>query len=251
MISIEIDVYLNDLAIALAFSYCPFLIVCGVSRIYLDTLPHSCNCWPIQLAWILWWVDVSLSILVCCLVSFNILWTHGIKSSVMTTSGLFPFLAPIVSASSGGVIAEVLSSERQITQTAITSYILWSIGILPAMAFIILYVYNILETNMPPKEHIVSLALPTGLFGYGAFGLMRLGEIGNQLLLGTRSGGNFLQDRIGSRPPFLGVWWSTIFPTGTLAIATIMISNQLSSTFFKIFATVLSGITLLLWLITF
>lgn len=27
--------------------------------------------WPIQLAWILWWVDVSLSILVCCLVSFN------------------------------------------------------------------------------------------------------------------------------------------------------------------------------------
>ncbi|RWQ91217.1 voltage-dependent anion channel-domain-containing protein [Paecilomyces variotii] len=134
------------------------------------------------------------------------LWTHGIKSSVMTTSGLFPFLAPIVSASSGGVIAEVLSSERQITQTAITSYILWSIGILPAMAFIILYVYNILETNMPPKEHIVSLALPTGPFGYGAFGLMRLGEIGDQLLLGTRSGGNFLQDRIGSRPPFLGVW---------------------------------------------
>ena len=130
------------------------------------------------------------------------LWTHGIKSSVMTTSGLFPFLAPIVSASSGGVIAEVLSSERQITQTAITSYILWSIGILPAMAFIILYVYNILETNMPPKEHIVSLALPTGPFGYGAYGyasthsqihtihftngvfrLLRLGEIGDQLLL--------------------------------------------------------------------
>ena len=43
MISMEIDVYLNDLAIALAFSYCPFLIVCGVSRIYLDALPHSCN----------------------------------------------------------------------------------------------------------------------------------------------------------------------------------------------------------------
>lgn len=30
-----------------------------------------CGAWPIQLAWILWWVDVSLSILVCCLVSFN------------------------------------------------------------------------------------------------------------------------------------------------------------------------------------
>ena len=53
---------------------------------------------------------------------------------------------------------------------AITSYMLWSIGILPAMAFIILYVYNILETNMSPKERIVSLALPTGPFGYGAFG---------------------------------------------------------------------------------
>lgn len=33
----------KDLAIALVFSYYPFLLVCGVSSYILDALPHSCN----------------------------------------------------------------------------------------------------------------------------------------------------------------------------------------------------------------
>jgi tellurite resistance protein TehA-like permease len=88
----------------------------------------------------------------------------------MTTSWLFPFLAPIVAASSGAVTAGVLESQSYIESTVITSYALWSIGVIPAMVLITIYVSNVLQYKMPPREETMSLVLPVGPFGMAAFG---------------------------------------------------------------------------------
>ncbi|KAE8352608.1 voltage-dependent anion channel [Aspergillus coremiiformis] len=215
--------------------------------------------WVTILAWVLWWIDATLSFVMCSILIFGILWTHDMRSANMTTTWLLPFLAPIVAASSGGLVAEALDQDSQVIPTLITAFVLWSVGFLPAMALIILYAHRLLEYKMPSRQQVMSLVLPVGPFGLGSLGIQSHNGIhGISLLTAIPFWACGLwwlvfaiTSAIRARTTFNLEWWSTTFPTGALALATVQIGRDLASDFMKILGMVLSAGSILLWLVCF
>src|SRR5579862_8431483 len=98
------------------------------------------------------------------------IWTHKTDPLNMTTALLLPVLPPIVAASSGGIIADILPDKQQAELTVIVSYVFWGAGIPPAMAILIVYLHRLITHNLPAREQMASMFLPLGPFGLGSFG---------------------------------------------------------------------------------
>ena len=121
----------------------------------------------------------------------------------MTAAWLLPIVSTIVAAATGGIVAGVLEDpqhalwvsipqsprlrlapragfRRPLTQihrlTITFSYILWGTGVPLAMSTLVIYFQRLTIHNLPPREVIVSVFLPLGPLGQGAFGIMQLGK---------------------------------------------------------------------------
>jgi tellurite resistance protein TehA-like permease len=81
-----------------------------------------------------------------------------------------PFLPSIVAASSGSLVAQVLQLAQHRSLTVITSYFTWSVGVLPAMALVVLYIFRFLQHKMPSQNQVMSMMIPVGPLGLGTFG---------------------------------------------------------------------------------
>lgn len=195
----------------------------------------------------------------------------------MTAAWLLPIVTTIVAAASGGIVASVLSPERAII-TIVTSYILWGCGVPLAMFTLVIYFQRLTIHKLPPREVIVSVFLPLGPLGQGAFGIMQLGK----QTLRVADHVNFIPDAViagrvfyaigilvafimwgfglvwlffalasitRNRFPFNLGWWGFTFPLGVYATATTTFATDLPSVFFKVLGTIFSLVVVLFWLI--
>jgi tellurite resistance protein TehA-like permease len=95
---------------------------------------------------------------------------HETKLNIMTAAWLLPIVAAIVVASSGGIVAEVLTNDSHALLTVITSYVLWGAGVPFAMVVLVTYFQRLAFHKLPPRRVVVSALLPVGPLGQGSFG---------------------------------------------------------------------------------
>ena len=196
----------------------------------------------------------------------------------MTAAWLLPIVATIVAAATGSIVADVLPNDQHAMWTIIVSYVLWGCGVPLALFTMVIYFQRLTIYSLPPREVIVSVFLPIGPLGQGAFGIMNLGRVAlkvfgrtntipvtddllagrifyiNGLFIGIIMWGFgivWLFFAIASlsrtRFPFNLGWWGFTFPLGVYATATVQISKELPSAFFKVVGTIFSLAVVLLW----
>ncbi|PWN39968.1 hypothetical protein IE81DRAFT_294067 [Ceraceosorus guamensis] len=126
--------------------------------------------------WAMWWLDSIISILICLGLPFLQFTRHVQSLDKVTGVWLLPVVAPIVSAASGGILADNILEPSQARLTIIVSYILWGAGFGLAFIIMTLYYARLAIYKVPPATLIVSAFLPLGPCGQGAFGLLKLSE---------------------------------------------------------------------------
>ncbi|KAI1324958.1 sulfite transporter Ssu1 [Xylariaceae sp. FL0255] len=234
--------------------------------------------WAASLAWALWWVDVVLAIATNCYLPFVIMYKHESQLSTMTAAWLLPIVATIVSSASGAVVASVLPDQDHAIWTITICYILWGCGVPLAMFTLVIYFQRLAMHRLPPREVIVSVFLPLGPLGQGAFAIMQLGKDAlvvfgnNDYIPAAPLAGQILYSvgcltalimwgfglvwlffavaSISQAPfPFNIGWWGFTFPLGVYSVATITLAKELPSLFFKVLGTIISLIVVTLWII--
>ncbi|KAF2761031.1 hypothetical protein EJ05DRAFT_461677 [Pseudovirgaria hyperparasitica] len=196
----------------------------------------------------------------------------------ITAAWLLPIVATIVAAASGGIVASVLENVQHAWWTVVFSYVMWGCGVSLAMIVLVVYFTRLTLHDLPPREVIVSVFLPLGPFGQGAFGIMQLGKVSMDLFPKTNSipaapfAGQILYT-VGimiallmwgaglawlffavasisrSKFPFNIGWWGFTFPLGVYTVATTTLAQELPSLFFKVLGTIFSLTVVVLWII--
>lgn len=273
-----------------------FMIRHPVQSLFLGTLPMGLStiinmivfvCVPawgqpaITLAWTLWWIDVVISVASCFWLPFVIMYIHESKLSKMTATWLLPIVATIVASASGGVVAEVLPNPQHALWTITVSYILWGTGFPLAMVVLTVYFSRLTIYHLPPREVIVSVFLPLGPIGQGAFAVMQLGKVALKTfpVTGTFAATNASATSAGelfyhmgtfialplwgygllwlffalasitrSKFPFNMGWWGFTFPLGVYSVATTTLAKEMPSLFFRVVGTIFSVVVVFLWL---
>ncbi|CAO2655282.1 Nn.00g103460.m01.CDS01 [Neocucurbitaria sp. VM-36] len=229
-----------------------------------------------SVAWVMWWVDVAVSVACCLWLPFQMMTKHQNRHETMTAAWLLPIVACVVAAASGGVVASVLPDPNHALITIITSYILWGMGVPLALVVMGMYFHRLAIYKLPPQEVIVSVFLPLGPMGQGGYAAMQLGiqalkvfpetntlhPMAGEILyvLGWITAmvlwgfglvwGFFAVASISrSKFPFNMGWWGFTFPIGVFTMSTISIGLELPSPFFKVLGTVFAICVILLWLL--
>lgn len=204
---------------------------------------------------------------------------HNNELSGMTAAWLLPVVSTIVASASGGIVASVLENNQHALWTIIISYILWGTGVPLAMTVLAMYFHRLTIHKLPLREVIVSVFLPLGPLGQGAFSIMQLGKQAMRVFPETNSlpapisAGPILYilgfvlglimwgfalvwlffalaSITRSRFPFNMGWWGFTFPLGVFTTATTTIAKELPSLFFKVLGTVSFRITLEMYTFT-
>ena len=146
------------------------------------------------------------------------------------------------------------------------------------MFTLVMYFHRLTMHAIPPREVIVSVFLPLGPLGQGAFAIMQLGKDCMELLDKTQTipaapmAGQIayvvglllglvmwgfglvwlffaLASISRSKFPFNLGWWGFTFPLGVYTVATTTFARELPSLFFKVLGTIFSVAVVLLWLL--
>ncbi|OIW34242.1 hypothetical protein CONLIGDRAFT_566654 [Coniochaeta ligniaria NRRL 30616] len=234
--------------------------------------------WAAYLAWALWWVDVVCALATNLYLPFVIIMKHEAKLATMTAAWLLPIVATIVAAATGAIVANVLPDDQHAIWTVTVGYILWGCGVPLAMFIMVIYFQRLTMYHLPPREVIVSVFLPLGPLGQGAFAVMQLGQDSlklferNNYIPAAPAAGQILYmggvmlalimwgfglvwlffalaSISRTKFPFNLGWWGFTFPLGVYSVATTTLAKELPSLFFKGLGTALSLIVVLLWVV--
>ncbi|KAF2671206.1 hypothetical protein BT63DRAFT_423425 [Microthyrium microscopicum] len=230
-------------------------------------------------AWVLWWITSVLALTTCFHLTWVIMSNRRSELAEMTALYLIPIVAVVIAATSGGLVASVLSNQEHRLWTVIISYIFWGIG--TPLSWIILTVYFLRMTVHKPleREVIVSLLLPIGPLSLSGFSLNVLGKVARHSLLTTSALTNtihvgdifylvgllasiilwgfsivwfvvaIIMISTAASFPFNMGWWGFIFPVGVFTLLTISIGEELELKFFKVLSCVFTGICIVMWLV--
>lgn len=146
--------------------------------------------WAMNLAWAMWWLDAVLAVTICMFLPFAIMYVHhnGQSSKTlqdMTAVWLLPVVSTIVASATGGITAQALveaGRSQHALWTVVVSYVLLGTGLPLAMVILVIYFQRLTLHRLPPLPMIVSVFLPMGPLGQGAFALMQLGDVGSTIL---------------------------------------------------------------------
>uniref|UniRef100_A0A0W0GBY7 C4-dicarboxylate transporter malic acid transport n=1 Tax=Moniliophthora roreri TaxID=221103 RepID=A0A0W0GBY7_MONRR len=235
--------------------------------------------------WVVWWLDVAISI-ICCWGMLHVMQTtHNHSLERMTAAWLLPVVTLIVASSSGGVLAPALHAHNPsyalLTETF--SMFMVTIGLALALMLLTVYLMRLIIHGLPPGATIISVFLPLGPTGQAGYSILLGGQYfksvlplgyGSSEVLNSRTAGEnvnvicvciafvlwslasmwFIFALMGvqhvlrrSRIPFKVPFWGLIFPNGVYANLTISLGNTFDSPFFHIWGSIYAGMTLLLW----
>ncbi|EEP79602.1 conserved hypothetical protein [Uncinocarpus reesii 1704] len=126
--------------------------------------------WVTIVAWAFWIADsVVAALCALCLPFLLMIPGRQIELQSVTAVWLLPVISTIVAAATGSVVASALPDPQMALWTIISSYILWGMGICLAMMILVIYFQRLALHKIPARNVIVSVCLPLGPMGQGAF----------------------------------------------------------------------------------
>ena len=231
----------------------------------------------IQLAEVLWWLDVAMSLACGVLIPYMMFTRQEHSIDQMTAVWLLPVVAAEVAAASGGLLAPHLADAHSQLVVLVTSYVLWAFSLPVAFSILTILLLRMALHKLPHENMAASSWLALGPIGTGALGMLLLGadaplifaangltgigEIaaGLGLVAGITLWGfgfwwmlmallitvRYLRAGI----PFNLGWWGFTFPLGVYSLATLKLASTLNLTFFSVFGCVLVALLAVMWLI--
>ncbi|RON78418.1 C4-dicarboxylate ABC transporter [Pseudomonas chlororaphis] len=231
----------------------------------------------VQLAELLWWLDVALSLACGVLIPYMMFTRQEHRIDQMTAVWLLPVVAAEVAAASGGLLAPHLVDTHSQLVMLVTSYVLWAFSLPVAFSILTILLLRMALHKLPHESMAASSWLALGPIGTGALGMLLLGadapaifaangmaaigEIaeGLGLVAGITLWGfglwwmltallitlRYLRDGI----PFNLGWWGFTFPLGVYALTTLKLAATLNLTFFAVFGSLLVLALALMWLL--
>ncbi|KAG2111206.1 voltage-dependent anion channel [Suillus discolor] len=240
----------------------------------------------IYTVWACWWINVAIS-MACCFGMIHVMIAfqqHSLKS--MTTVWLLPIITLVVGSSSGGVLVPALQvySPSYALLTATFSACMVTIGLTLSLMLLTIYILRLVVYGYPTGASILSVFLPIGPCGQAAYSLLNLGSSFRSLLpLNYGDAGGLLRQSgtgevvevicmVGAmvlwslasmwilfamlglaytlrreRIEFRLSFWGTVFPNGVYANLNLALATTFSSTFFRVWGSIYSVGTLILW----
>jgi len=231
----------------------------------------------IDLAEVLWWIDVAMSLACGVLIPYMMFTRQEHSIDQMTAVWLLPVVAAEVAAASGGLLAPHLTDAHAQLVVLTTSYVLWAFSLPVAFSILTILLLRMALHKLPHENMAASSWLALGPIGTGALGMLLLGgdaplifaanglpgigEIaaGLGLIAGITLWGfglwwmlmallitvRYLRDGI----PFNLGWWGFTFPLGVYSLATLKLASTLDLRFFSVVGTVLVTLLAVMWLI--
>lgn len=229
----------------------------------------------VQIAQMLWYVDVVLALLVAWAVPFAMYRHQEHALQQMTAVWLLPIVACEVAASSGGLLLGHLAADTHAVAILLGSYVLWGVSVLPAFAILTILMLRLVLHKLPEKELAVSSWLALGPIGTAALALLVLGHQAPTLMasLGLAQLGQLFQQAgilaslilLGFGLWWLGIavlttlhhakqdlpfnlgWWGLTFPLGVYTLAILTLAQQLNLAFLYAVGYAFAAILMLLW----
>ncbi|KAK0318851.1 hypothetical protein LTR82_010273 [Friedmanniomyces endolithicus] len=236
-------------------------------------------------AYVFWWIGTFFTIAIAVAV-FAIISKHDMANAESITPALVvPFVATATDAVTGALIVTYSHgvTARLAVPVIIVSYMLVGIGVLAAEMVYAVYLVRLLNGGMPPAAQRPSLILLVGPLGQSSAALQGLGSAASSYF-GSYGKGTFLTASAGSICATVGVllglqfagmavfllafgayavldgaiqrqhkysllWWSTIFPIGTLTTAFVEFSTTMDSPAFKVLSAIFLVFMLLVYFI--
>lgn len=233
--------------------------------------------WVIQLAQMLWYVDILLAVAIAWLVPFCMFSRQEHQLHSMTAVWLLPIVACEVAATSGGLLLPHIAEGQQAVGILVGSYVLWGISVLPAFAILTILMLRLALHQLPSKELAITSWLALGPIATGALALLVLGAQAPQVLatVDMQSLGVFCQQAgivasmllLGFAVWWLGIavlttlkhakidlpfnlgWWGLTFPLGVLTLAVLNLGQQIHVSFIQSIAYALAVVLVMLWLL--
>ncbi|MBC3778936.1 TDT family transporter [Pseudomonas sp. SWRI99] len=231
----------------------------------------------IDLAEVLWWLDVAMSLACGVLIPYMMFTRQEHSIDQMTAVWLLPVVAAEVAAASGGLLAPHLSDAHAQLVVLTTSYVLWAFSLPVAFSILTILLLRMALHKLPHENMAASSWLALGPIGTGALGMLLLGgeapaifaanglpgvgetAAGLGLVAGITLWGfglwwmlmallitvRYLRDGI----PFNLGWWGFTFPLGVYSLATLKLASLLNLMFFSVFGTALVALLAVMWLI--
>ncbi|MGY2222893.1 TDT family transporter [Pseudomonas gingeri] len=231
----------------------------------------------VQVAEVLWWIDVAMSLACGVLIPFMMFTRQQHSIDQMTAVWLLPVVAAEVAAASGGLLAPHLPDAHMQFNVLITSYVLWAFSVPVAFSILVILLLRMALHKLPHENMAASSWLALGPIGTGALGMLVLGtdspaifaanglagigEIASGLglvagiilwgfglwwmLMAVLITLRYLRRGI----PFNLGWWGFTFPLGVYSLATLKLGSTLHLGFFSGFGLVLVVLLAVLWLI--
>jgi C4-dicarboxylate transporter/malic acid transport protein len=231
----------------------------------------------IQVAEVLWWLDVAMSLACGVLIPYMMFTRQQHSIDQMTAVWLLPVVAAEVAAASGGLLAPHLAEAHSQLVVLVTSYVLWAFSLPVAFSILTILLLRMALHKLPHENMAASSWLALGPIGTGALGMLLLGgdapaifaanglpgigEIAAGLglvagitlwgfglwwmLIALLITGRYLRAGI----PFNLGWWGFTFPLGVYSLATLKLASTLNLTFFSVFGCVLVALLAVMWLI--
>lgn len=231
----------------------------------------------IQLAEVLWWIDVAMSLACGVFIPYMMFTRQEHSIDQMTAVWLLPVVAAEVAAASGGLLAPHLTDAHSQLVVLTTSYVLWAFSLPVAFSILTILLLRMALHKLPHENMAASSWLALGPIGTGALGMLLMGaeapaifaanglpgigEIasGIGLVAGITLWGfglwwmlmallitvRYLRDGI----PFNLGWWGFTFPLGVYSLATLKLASTLNLGFFSVVGCVLVTLLAVMWLI--
>ncbi len=259
----------------------------GCIPIGLITIVNGFSIWgtgliggiAIDIAAVLWWLAVILSLLSVLLIPYCMVTRHQHVMANMTALWLLPFVACEVCAASAGMLIPHLSLMHAYL-IFLLSLCLWTVSIFLVLSILVIYLQRLFLHKMPAVELAATIWLPLGPTAMAALGILLLGsEMTNfESLITTRSmqdlfhmfGGLslflgiicwalatwwFVMAVIGTisylkqKPRFSLGFWAYIFPLGVYTMASAILAERLKLTALLYFSYFLALTLFAIWLV--
>lgn len=229
----------------------------------------------IQIAQLLWYVDVILAVAIAVIVPFFMFSKQDHQLHTMTAMWLLPIVACEVAATSGGLLLAHLAAGQQAVGILLSSYMLWGMSVLPAFGILTILMLRLALHQLPSKELAITGWLALGPIGTGAMALLVLGAQAPHVLafIQQEALGIFFQNagivasfillgfglwwfaiavlttlkHAATDLPFNLGWWGLTFPLGVFTLAILNLGHQLHINFIVDTGLAFATILMMLW----
>ena len=229
----------------------------------------------IQIAQLLWYIDVILAVVIAVIVPFFMFSKQDHQLHTMTAMWLLPIVACEVAATSGGLLLAHLAAGQQAVGILLSSYMLWGMSVLPAFGILTILMLRLALHQLPSKELAITGWLALGPIGTGALALLVLGAQAPHVLafIQQEALGIFFQNagivasfillgfglwwfaiavlttlkHAATDLPFNLGWWGLTFPLGVFTLAILNLGHQLHINFIVDTGLAFATILMMLW----